>query len=584
MKLNRTLSIFAILMALLAGTALTGQESIVDLRELDLESVDFSQARISIAGPGSFLIRSVQLDGQSYSVIFEEAEGNWIVSQLIPEESAPVLPANVVLDFATISITEEGLLIDGIIIDGKSYSTTLVLGGSGLTPPSTLSAAKLVGASLTRVTRDAGLFTADEVNSQSAQIASLTERNTELVSQVGDLSDQLFNLRDENQRLNDQMLRLREEKAQLDTEVASLEEQVRMLEAAASEIRAAEADEDSAAIEAAAVAEAGAESGAAAQERVSEVEDGANELLRQRITVLLERIAILEDRIVDLETELDGVRLANAEEEAASVFPTAADGSDSAGEPAGDESAIDESAADEYLQRISRLEAIIEDLRVENARLSADRSSIEQEVRRRLLSEGFIAAMLPDLNRRLYSGFEGSQAQLGSWSMNDGVMAQNDANQFFAKLALPLPQETRPTLYRFDGRSPGAGWVGFGIHIFASRSERRGYGFGESLLLWFTRDAGEYGNYRTYLEIYRSSDDINMARVMSAAVAEDIGEWMDIELLYEPQEEYITVAIGGEEKVRYKTWFGIESGVDIALRTLDRGEFRNLEILTTDGD
>jgi hypothetical protein len=91
-----------------------------------------------------------------------------------------------------------------------------------------------------------------------------------------------------------------------------------------------------------------------------------------------------------------------------------------------------------------------------------------------------------------------------------------------------------------------------------------------ALLLWFTRDVRGYGTDRTYLELYRSSDDINMARVMSAAITDDISEWMDIQLLYEPEAEYITVAVNGEEKIRYKTWFGIEWGVDLALRTLGR--------------
>jgi regulator of replication initiation timing len=554
-----------------AGAALVAQSSVVDLSRLDLESVDFSEARLSIAGPGAFLIRSVYLDGVSYSVIFRDDGGTWVVSELIPEDNQPLLPADVVLDFATISITETGLRIDGIIIDGQSYSTTLNITEDAVVVPGALSAAKFTGASLSRVRENAGLFSDEDIGTLTASQASLMERNTALISQVGDLTEQLTALQGENTRLTAAVQQLRTEKDTLDREVLALEDQLSALE------RAAEAEavpEEELMGEATRLEEPADHESLAAED---ESDDGETELLRQRIAVLLDKIAILEDQIVELELDLEEARSAAAVT-SGSTSPTAVVPAANAFASEG----ADASAA-EYLRRIAELEATVTELRIENARLSAERGQLEQDIRRSFLAEGYIAALKPELTEQRQRGFSMGDTQIGSWQLSGGVMTQTDPDEFFAKLELPMAQDARPTLYRFDARSRGAGWVGFGIHIFADGVEKRGYGYGESLLIWFTRDVREYGTNRTYLEVYRSSDDINMARVMSAAITDDISEWMDVELLYQPEEEYLTVAVNGEEKIRYKTWFGLEWGVDMALRTLDTAEFRDLEVLTTPG-
>jgi regulator of replication initiation timing len=551
MNIRKRIFIYGMIIFLYIGTGIGAQDSVVDLSQLDLDSVDFSDARLSIAGPGTFVIRSVLMDGTRYSVIFRDIGGNWVVSELAPESDSPLLPANVVLDFATVSITEDGLSIDGIIIDGESYSTTLAISDDSVVLPGTLSAGKLTGASLSRVTDDAGLYSVDDVSGISASQAALGERNSALAAQVGDLSEEIGVLRQENLRLVEQVGQLLTEKANLDAEVDSLQEELALLESSS-----------------------GAGEPAVESDEAADAAD--SELLRQRIEVLLDKIAILEDRIVELEEALEiAESRENAGTEAVSETPAEAE---SAGGTMASEGEVSG-----YLRRIGELEAIVSDLRVENARLSAERAQIQQEVRSALFAEGYIAAISDELSEVRQQGFSMAETQIGTWSLESGVLAQTDPEEFFAKSELPMPQDARPTLYSFDARSRGAGWVGFGIHIFADGVEKRGYGYGESLLLWFTRDVREYGTDRTYLELYRSSDDINMARVMSAAITDDISEWMDIQLLYEPEAEYITVAVNGEEKIRYKTWFGIEWGVDLALRTLDVAEFRNLEVRSTPG-
>jgi hypothetical protein len=108
MNIRKRIFIYGMIIFLYIAAGIGAQDSVVDLSQLDLDSVDFSDARLSIAGPGTFVIRSVLMDGTRYSVIFRNIGGNWVVSELVPESDSPLLPANVVLDFATVSITEDG--------------------------------------------------------------------------------------------------------------------------------------------------------------------------------------------------------------------------------------------------------------------------------------------------------------------------------------------------------------------------------------------------------------------------------------------------------------------------------------------
>jgi len=223
----------------------------------------------------------------------------------------------------------------------------------------------------------------------------------------------------------------------------------------------------------------------------------------------------------------------------------------------------------------------IRELEQANAVLTQQKVDIERDLRRVFAWEGYLAVVREEFSRTRLQGFTGSVPAMGTWNPLDGGrrMRQADQSQFFARLDLPLVQNNEPLLYRFTGQSTGPGWAGFGIHIFAENSTRpRGYGFGDSLLIWFTRDPQVYGTNQTYLELYRSRDDVNMERVLHAAIEERISGPLDIEVLYEPQQDFITITVNGEEKIRYKTWFQVRTGVQVALRSLGAAEFSRLEV------
>lgn len=184
----------------------------------------------------------------------------------------------------------------------------------------------------------------------------------------------------------------------------------------------------------------------------------------------------------------------------------------------------------------------------------------------------------------LLEGFSQSVPQLGYWNVIGDTATQTDEDQYFAKLVLPIEQQTKPTLFTFKTRSRGFGWVGTGMHIFATDDHAyRGYGYGNSLLVWLTRDPDYYGSSDTRLQLYRSDDAVQMEMVLDAIIEEPLTEYLDVAILYEPEAEYITISVNGIEKLRYKTWFGIDTGLEIALRSLGGyADFTDLKVLTTE--
>jgi len=186
--------------------------------------------------------------------------------------------------------------------------------------------------------------------------------------------------------------------------------------------------------------------------------------------------------------------------------------------------------------------------------------------------------------KTLLTGFSGGSPQMGRWKITEGEVVQKDASQYFAKLIIPIEQTTKPTLFSFKARSTGDGWVGLGLHFFATDMDRRkGYGYGDSLLFWLTRDPEYHGNMDTHAQLYKSDDAVHMAMVLDSVIEESISDYMQVDIIYNPLEEYFSIFINGIEKLKYKTWFSIESGLEIAFRTLKGGcSFKDLVVKTMD--
>jgi len=189
--------------------------------------------------------------------------------------------------------------------------------------------------------------------------------------------------------------------------------------------------------------------------------------------------------------------------------------------------------------------------------------------------KGYLSGWALDVakfSKNLRSGFDASAARMGSWKIAGQTASQTDASQYFSRLELPLAQGKAATLYRFKARSTGKGWIGLGLHIFVDDiKKRRGYGEGKSLLVWFTRDKDARGDDATYLQLYRSDNDVVMERMFDAELEDGIESWRLVEVVYDPVAEYIAISVDGKLRAVYRTFFGRDSGATVSLRTLGGG-------------
>lgn len=167
----------------------------------------------------------------------------------------------------------------------------------------------------------------------------------------------------------------------------------------------------------------------------------------------------------------------------------------------------------------------------------------------------------------------------GRWLFPEqGRTVQADAAERFGKLELVYQQDSRPALYRLMGRALDPGWAGLGLHIAVNGVERpRGYGHGRSILVWLTRDAEVYGTDATFLEVYVSYDDVTMNRVAQAALDSNLADTHALEVLFDPGAGILTAAVNGVEYLRYRLSVPQGASMELALRGLGRVELSDVE-------
>ncbi len=171
----------------------------------------------------------------------------------------------------------------------------------------------------------------------------------------------------------------------------------------------------------------------------------------------------------------------------------------------------------------------------------------------------------------VFSGFAAGTGAYGNWSATGGRLTQSNTSLYFAKYVIPGEQSADQTLYSFTAQvaSNAKDFVGYGIHFYASGDKRaNSYGFGNSYLVWVTRDPRFYKTEDTYVQVYRSYDDIRMLQVASVATPTRITAANDVEVLYDRANAKITVAINGVDYLTYDVPNPIRSGAKGAFRTL----------------
>ena len=601
-----------------------------------LSSIDFSDARISQAGPESFYVRNVVLPDQTVSLIIAlNEEGSWEISEVV-SESKNIIPANVILDFATVEVKDDtNLEIDWVIYKGSILSGVLGFSGDDITVSTMFTTAGSVDSADEYPKALAELLDGNETGMSEADLASLRE----------DYEAKIAKLTTDYNTLATERDTLKTEVDDAESENASLEEQIDTLKADKVSLQTLrdklEADK-TALQEMIDTLKSSATGGVTSDETVSASASLVQSYI-DKLDKLQGEITALRTTVSSLETQLESEMLSAAaavskslsadfdwavanlssaisdEIEAAAASLAASLPESSSGAVVVDAEELEAAAAklarlfsanlDEakaaILQSISKIEvppptvtglssgagdpriatlqAQIAKLTSRNAELTRKMTRLDEEIRSSLMKKGFIELIRPTLTRTLLSSFEPSEAQLGLWHVGDKSAKQIEKSMLFGKLLLPVTQDDKPVLYSFKSRStdPDDEWVGLGLHIFVDNVEKRGYGLGDSLLVWLTRDQEVYKNDYTYLQLYRSDDDVHMDRVMDAVIQEPISSFLEIEVLYQPVLQYITISVDGEEKLRYKTWFGIDEGVQVALRSLGTAEFADLQVTTT---
>jgi peptidoglycan hydrolase CwlO-like protein len=553
---------------------------LIPLFSVNGQNIDLSKAVISAAGPRSFYVRNLSMDGQDYSftVKAESAEGiSWSVENVYPSDSN-ILPGDVVLDFASGRMNEEGnAVIEGVVVGETFYSVSLDITRDDIIEVLTIARQDDVELDdLNRTDVLEAMFEAFYQKAYEAEIAEKGKAISGLKTEVKSLNEVIENLKESNASLTEEITRLKQrltdaktgEEVSVDYE--KLEEILfHQLSSVKDETdKALQTLENTLYSRISALEENGAKQLEITEQNIGTTIDSklnaAAELFMNEAEKISGRLNELASKVSSLDSRIAGV-----EKSISSLNNQAADGFNQ---------------MEEQIKGIPKPEPgitgneIKEILSEELDKIEIEKEAISERIFSLSVFRGIISSVRQQFSKSVMSGFNGGEPQIGSWRKNGTTLSQNDTDAYFAKYVLPVPQEGKPLLYRFDAKSEGSGWVGLGLHLFAADSDKKGYGFGNSLLVWFTRDPDVYKSDRTWLELYRSNNDVDMYRVLNGGIEEPMDEYFNVEILYEPQAEYITIAVNGIDKIRFKTYFDIESGIEVSLRSLGPASFKNLSV------
>jgi len=174
--------------------------------------------------------------------------------------------------------------------------------------------------------------------------------------------------------------------------------------------------------------------------------------------------------------------------------------------------------------------------------------------------------------------FDKMRSCLGTWVPKGPIYRQTDSEAYSAKLMIPVEQEMVPMRFAFTARSTGRRWVGVGMHVFVSKTKTyKGYGNGESLLVWFTYDKVHYKTDRTRIQLYRSYSDTRMYLLAEAAVDADIFAFNRIEIDVDPVGGKVEVRLNDVEALRAEGVLGLGRSDTTILRAIDTAEFTDFQ-------
>jgi len=167
----------------------------------------------------------------------------------------------------------------------------------------------------------------------------------------------------------------------------------------------------------------------------------------------------------------------------------------------------------------------------------------------------------------------------GNWKRTESTATMTDAKAMYAKLVMEVPEGTGPTSYEFNARSTGTGWVGFGLHVYGRGTWKlKGYGGGDSILVWITSDPKANGDTAPRLQVYRSSNEVDMTLLTSVKIPGSAFDLRTYRIDYNPDTGEIIVFVNGEQRLAYSGPSNPGPTQYAAFRALDLAEFSDLSI------
>ncbi len=231
----------------------------------------------------------------------------------------------------------------------------------------------------------------------------------------------------------------------------------------------------------------------------------------------------------------------------------------------------------ELTQTRQELMSARRDLEGTEVELAETEDRLETSLREVATLEGQVRTLrrqraLPEVElptRTVKSGFSGGRTLTGSWSITSSRARQTDGEQLFAKYRIPVTQSSSELLYEFTARATGSGWIGYGMHFMASGAGQGDrYPYGDSYLVWLTRDRAYYGTDDTYMQLYRSYGDERMVQVASAAIPQSIASRHTVRVLYSRTTGEATMWVDEVQIATYPFDSPLRRGSEVVLRSL----------------
>ncbi len=226
-------------------------------------------------------------------------------------------------------------------------------------------------------------------------------------------------------------------------------------------------------------------------------------------------------------------------------------------------------------RQLSQKEDQIGDLSSELRQKERQVAVLENEVARAgtmIPNQGFRAARVSTAD---------AMSGMGSWDVSRTRARQTNAGQKFAKFIVNARQANNEYVYSFTGKGSSSGWSGYGFHFLASGSKSaKGYGYGDSYLVWVTRDPDNLQTDKTFIQLYRSYNDVRMVQLANQAIDKSISDNLDIEVYVNRGKGQIMVSVEGSIALIYNENALMASGNEIVLRALGTAEFRNARLKT----